>query len=785
QTYPLPNNKIRALWFDNQFNRLFISTYREKLIYLDKKTNALKNIDSPLLNNMHQSTIENMIPYQEDMLVLLSQDGLLKMNRQTLAIDYLLDDSLLRQKCTGNIRSIYIDDKNRLWVSSLEEGLILIDLNTQKLLHRYGNGLQKDSKIPSAINAICGNSKNGLFMSTLNSGILQYNNEKNTFESYAKEKHLLMSNICYNIVMSNFGNLIVTTDKGVSIIDVSVNKKAASAYHIHLNDLHQISGLGTDCGIYVSPYNNRIYVGALYGLFSFNEHDINQQTDNYSLLFSTLTVNNQTISPNTSELLSKEISFTKQITLPYNQNTLSLTFTTTNYVLSNYTTYEYKMEGLDKIWISAKDKTITYSSLRPGTYKLTVREVENPQKATTLEIHIQPPFWFAWQAWILYGILLFFATRWLYLFNKTKTRLRTSLRTEQEKIDFLTNISNELRGPLTVIITLLNTLSAEQNTIGKGRIGKVVKQALYMQHLITQLLTFNDTEKEELSLPDEKESDENEGTAETDESTSPYTLIIIDQNEDIRNIIKETFSFAYRIVEARDGDEGYTLATTEHPDIIFCEITVPGISGIELCKMLKSNIETLSIPILLITSNPSNEQKLLCIRAGADDYIVKPFQMELLLQRSNSLIRNRRNIEGKYSAEIVEQPSDLMAKNNSEQMFLDAATRVIEKNLDNTAFDISLWSKELEVGRTTLFNQIKEITGMTPNDYILSYKMNKAKLLLHDNNNQPIAEIAYRLGYSDPAYFSRSFKKIVGVSPQLYKKSNNNFHSKEADSPTP
>lgn len=783
-SHPLPNNKIRALWFDKQFNRMFISAYKEDLIYLDKNTNRFETIKSSLQQTPVRSTIEEIIPYK-DMLILLTQNGIFKLNRQTLQVSYLFNNPELQKKCSGNIRTMYIDDKNRLWVSSLEEGLFTADLLSGKLLHTYGNGLNPESIIPSAVNSICGNTRNGLYLSTLNSGILLYNEEKNNFQSYTKQNHILLSDICYNIAMSPHGNLIVTTNKGISVIDISVKKKIGSAYHIHLNDLSQISGFGMDCGIYISSYSNDIFIGALYGLVSFNEHNISTQEHDYSLLLSSLSVNNKPVSPENSPILTQDIAFTKEIILPFDENTVSFTFSTTNYALSNYTPYEYKMEGLDNLWITTNSKTITYPSLQPGQYKLTVREAENQQQEVSIDITVKQPYWLSFPAiiaYILLSMLLFF---WLVKIYKNHILLKDSLNLEkketeriekanQERISFFTSISNEFRAPLTIIITLLNQLATDNSVSGKSRIGKVQKQALYLQNLITQLLAFSSGQQKELNLTTEYISVEEEKEEEENDTTDyklHYSLLIVDNDSEIRALLKETFSFAYRIMEATNGDDGYAIITKEHPDIILSEISIPGISGTELCKMHKSNTETLHIPIILMSCHPSAEQQIQSIQAGADDYIVKPFNMELVLHKCNSLIRNRKNIVNKY---IQQQPqaqeTELLAINNQDQKFLDLAIQVIENNLDNTSFDIIHWSKSLGIGRTSLFNQIKAITGMTPNDYILSYKMKKAMLLLREENNCAIAEIAYRLGYSDPTYFSRSFKKIVGVSPLQYRK---------------
>lgn len=784
-THRLPDNKIRALWYDEQTDNLFISVYKNGLYVLDRKTDRIRQIDFSFFDSASQLTIEEIVPYR-DVLVLPSTGGIFKLDRENLHTSYLLDNSLLQQKCSGNIRTIYIDDKDRLWVSSLEEGLFSVDLKSQKVISVYGDGLQKGSRIPSAVNSICGDSRNGLFMSTLNSGLLLYNEERNDFSSYREQDHFLLSDVCYSVTRSFYRNLIVATDKGVSILDMSVKKKPLSAFHIPLSNLPAPLSLSGDCGIYVSPMDRNVYVGTICGLFSFNEQNLNRSGRNYSLFFSSISVNNQLLTPANSDFLQQDIAFSRKIKLPYNLNTISLTFSTSNYLLSNYGQYEYKMEGLDELWITTSNRTITYSSLRPGKYNLIVRDLDNPQNEVLLEIIIMYPFWLSWPMILLYVCVTISIIAWLVWFNKTKTRLMLSLemkKMEVEQMDklnrdnqqFLTNISNEFRKPLTVIIAILNNIVADAAVVaGKNRIGKVLKQVVYLQGLITRLQTFNREEQEDVVFSFENPVCDAESPVEEvieTEGNTLYTMLIIDSDSEIRASLKETFSFAYRLIEAEDVKEGYLIALRELPDIILSEIDMADGSGIELCRMIKSHVDTLHIPVILMTYQPSPEQQIQSIRSGADDYVVKPFFMDLLQHRCNSLVRNSKRILSRYIKQKEEQEYvPLLATNVQEKRLLDTATRVLEEHLEDPEFDIAHWAKCMGMGRTSLFNQIKMVTGMTPNDYIVSFKMDRAKLLLSDESCCPIAEVAYRLGYSDPIYFSRTFKKHVGVSPMQYRK---------------
>lgn len=271
-------------------------------------------------------------------------------------------------------------------------------------------------------------------------------------------------------------------------------------------------------------------------------------------------------------------------------------------------------------------------------------------------------------------------------------------------------------------------------------------------------------------LPDTGADNEGIEKAKAEESeTRKYRMLLVGQKDELRSLLQDACRFLYQVEAVDEGSAGYTYAVKEEPDIILSEVNIPGLSGIEMCTMLKQNVLTLHIPVILITAHPSEEQQIEGIRSGASDYIVAPFNLEKLLLRCNSLVKNQRKILLKYTKEIDLEKNE-MATNAQDQEFLVTANRVLEAHADSTGFDIAAWGKELGIGRTRLFHKIKAITGLTPNEYILQAKMKKSLILLTGSEQLTIAEIAYRLGFSNPAYFSKCFKKQFGMTPQEYRK---------------
>lgn len=505
----IPHNKIRSLWFDPEYDRLYMGPYMKGLYYIDLPTGKTHKVKEDVMSSPHAKIVEKMIPYQNQ-LILLTQEGLFKMDRQTLQVSSLFEQEELKSLCTGIIRTIYVDNRDVLWVSSYEKGLFTIDLKNKHPLNFYGDGLSRESTIPSAIVDICGNARQGLFFATLKSGVLNYRFDTDTFVCFSEKNAHLLSDICYNIAFSRQGKLIVTSNKGISFLDLSPKKTVLSTNHFQLTPSFPLKGLSADCGLHVSSSDGRIYVGGLYGLLVLPEEVKRLAESDYPVYFSSLQVNNERVFAG-APVLPQSLPETEELVLPYHQNTFSLSFASSDYVNYSPVLYEYKLEGLDHIWTTTEYKTITYTSLRPGKYKLTVREVQKPFRKAELICLIQPPFWKSWPAFICYLLLTAWILWKIFRFQKSKTLLQTTLELErretmrieegnQNKLKFFTNISNEFRTPLTLIINQLDRLYADLSPSARNKADKIRKQAVRLQNLISELLDFRKMEQNQLRL---------------------------------------------------------------------------------------------------------------------------------------------------------------------------------------------------------------------------------------------------------------------------------------------
>lgn len=270
---------------------------------------------------------------------------------------------------------------------------------------------------------------------------------------------------------------------------------------------------------------------------------------------------------------------------------------------------------------------------------------------------------------------------------------------------------------------------------------------------------------------DMKEATPDNDVSETeqDEEQCRHSVLLVEDNEELLQILKALFEPTYRVILATNGQEGLDKVREETPDIVVSDIMMPEMSGTEMCTRIKNDFNICHIPVVLLTALGSAEQSITGLKLGADDYIGKPFNASVLLARCNNLVRNRRMLQKKFHKE-EECDSHLLATNPIDQKFLDTVNGIIEKNLDNSEFDIDVLARELALSRSSFYAKFKALVGMTPNDFVLNYKMKRAATWLRNNPEMQIAEITYKLGFSSPRYFTRCFKAQFNLVPTEYRK---------------
>ena len=246
-------------------------------------------------------------------------------------------------------------------------------------------------------------------------------------------------------------------------------------------------------------------------------------------------------------------------------------------------------------------------------------------------------------------------------------------------------------------------------------------------------------------------------------------ILIVEDNASIREMLANIFHPFYEVLTAPDGEEGLALVHSEMPNIVVSDVVMPKMSGTELCKQIKSDFNTCHIPVVLLTARTAIEQNIEGLRIGADDYITKPFNTNLLISRCNNLVNSRILLQEKFSKQ-PQAYAQMLATNPIDKEILDRAMAVIEQHLDDTEFNVNVFAREMAMARTNLFTKLKAITGQTPNDFILTIRLKKGAMMLRNNPELNITEISDRIGFSSSRYFSKCFKDVYHVSPLAYRK---------------
>ncbi len=246
---------------------------------------------------------------------------------------------------------------------------------------------------------------------------------------------------------------------------------------------------------------------------------------------------------------------------------------------------------------------------------------------------------------------------------------------------------------------------------------------------------------------------------------SDKKLLIVDDNEEVREYIASIFNKDYHLLLAKDGIDGMEKVLQFQPDLIISDLMMPMQDGIEFCKAVKSNIETSHIPFILLTAKNVVEAKIEGLKLGALDYITKPFHPEELKVKVDHIFQFY-EVEGNKSLEISGKPKNLEISSLDEE-FVQKLYGLTEKNMSNPDFKLEFLAQELNVSRSLLFTKVKHLTNQTPKNYIKHYRMNRAIQMI-ESGKMTISEISYAVGYKDAKYFSKVFKEDYGKTPTEY-----------------
>lgn len=270
------------------------------------------------------------------------------------------------------------------------------------------------------------------------------------------------------------------------------------------------------------------------------------------------------------------------------------------------------------------------------------------------------------------------------------------------------------------------------------------------------------------SMPQEITSNENKNlqTPSTGETEYNYTILLVDDNSDFLDFLSACLSTSYNVLKATNGKDALEILKTENVDIVVSDIMMPDMNGLELCSTIKNDILTSHIPVILLTARASEEYQLEGLNNGADDYITKPFNMEILKLRISKLIERSLKKHELFDEQLKIEPSHI-AITPLDRQFVEKAIQIVEDNINNADFSVEELAEKLNISRGYLYKKIVKITGKNALEFIRLIRMKRAQQFLTESQLQ-IAEIAYKLGYNSPKVFTKHFKEKFGMTPSEF-----------------
>lgn len=245
------------------------------------------------------------------------------------------------------------------------------------------------------------------------------------------------------------------------------------------------------------------------------------------------------------------------------------------------------------------------------------------------------------------------------------------------------------------------------------------------------------------------------------------TVMVVEDNDDFRHFLHRELSHIYnKVLVAKDGMEGALKAEKENPDLIVSDVMMPRMNGTDMCRRIKENIETSHIPVILLTAWSTDDGRTEGYKAGADAYIAKPFDMEVLLARISNLLEKQEKRKQDFSHSISLDPKTVTDSSPDED-FLNEVIGHIEKNIDNSEYTIDSLAGDVVMSRMSFYRKMKSLTGQTPADFIRTVRLKTAAKLLKEGNCN-VSEACYRTGFASPQNFSKHFKEMFGVLPSQY-----------------
>lgn len=389
-------------------------------------------------------------------------------------------------------------------------------------------------------------------------------------------------------------------------------------------------------------------------------------------------------------------------------------------------------------------------------------------------------------------ILLLILMAFIFKANKLKDALNQRIKEMADyRLKFFTNISHQLKTPITLITGPLFELEKSSGIRGKDRemLEMTMRNVSILERLVNDILGYKEQDERQ-PMPDFIDTEETvtpddcirqhkiEQIVENDSTGKNLpSVLVVDDNADVRKYLRMILSERYHVMEATDGKSGLTLALENVPDIVVSDVMMPVMDGLEFCKRLKTDTATCHIPVILLTARNLNSQRIEGYENGADAYITKPFNGELLKSRMDNLLRSRSRLKDLFgqpymtAADSVTRPAtapEASEITSRDKEFLDNLRTAIQENMSNPKLRVEDLSDKVGLSRVQMYRKIKAITGLSTVELLRTARLERSKVLLL-TTDKTIAQVAFAVGFSTPSYFTTCFKQEYDMYPTDYR----------------
>lgn len=602
------------------------------------------------------------------------------------------------------------------------------------------------------------------------------------------------------------GDIWATFARSVVRVKVSGNMNGREFFLTHYDELD---------GLQARNFNNRsimldkqgsVVVGGQDGINILPMSKTSKMPSSVQAVFSGVVLFDHTLAVgeefNGRVVLGQDINQSRLLNLKYSENAFSILLASNEVVVPQKSRFLYRLEGFgDGKWLMTMESqpSVTYTNLSPGKYTLQVRVVNRDgsvsSEVSEMQIIIDSPLWLSWWAILLYlvAVGLLFWLAWYFFFYRKMERMRVQQQLseaehkhqlDEAKLSFFAEVSHDLRTPLALVISPVKVLLDKESDPAKANsLQLIYRNAKRLLDLVNKTLDLRMIESMKALVAD-KQSVVSDGSSDTfnEEAAKEnlpkllkqmnaklrqgeYEVLVVDDSEDFLTFMTEALSETYKVRTAVNGKDALAKIAERKPDIILSDVMMPEMDGNALCKAVRENPKTERIPFVMLTARLSTEARIQGMTSGADDYITKPFNFDLLNLRIYNLIKWR---HATPVGEKLEPKIRQMEITSVDERLVKQATDFVEDNLDNTELSVEMMSEKLGMSRVNLYKRLLSVTGNTPSEFIRSIRLRHAEMLLREGKYN-VSEVAYMVGFNNPRYFSKYFAEAYGMYPSQYK----------------